>query len=69
MNFPRSAFLIGQRCAGAEALGFDVERVSLNEFWHARVCMATREGRATRREGRSAIRPSHSVYEDEENSH
>lgn len=58
-------------------LGFlldcDVERVSLNEFWHARVYMATREGRATRREGRSAIRPSrdqsHSVYEEEENSH
>ncbi len=35
--------------------------------------MATREGRATRREGRSSIRPSrdqsHSVYEEEENSH
>ncbi len=55
-------FLIGQWCAGAEALGFDVERVSLNEFWHARVCMATREGRATRREGRSAIRPSQCLW-------
>lgn len=55
----------------------DVERISLNEFWHARVYMATRESRATRREGRSVIRAScsawrdrsHSVYEEEENSH